>query len=74
MGSHAMCAMRRMRADATLRLTSGVRWTPKRRRQGSTLARMWLFQAPRFASYENVFTWTTRIAGGSLIAILVSPR
>jgi hypothetical protein len=55
-GSHAMCAMRRMRADATLRLTSGVRWTPKRRRQGSTMARMWLFQAPQFASYGNVFT------------------
>ena len=70
MGSHAMCAMRRMRADATLRLTSGVRWTPKRRRQGSTLARMWLFQASQFASYGNVFTWTTRFAGGQAPSIL----
>ena len=56
MGSQAdVRDVRIMRADATLRLTSGVRRTPKRRRQGSTLARVWLFQAPQFASYENVF-------------------
>ena len=38
--------VRIMRADATLRLTSGVRWTPKRRRLGSALARARLFRAP----------------------------
>jgi hypothetical protein len=62
-----------MRADAILRLTSGVRWTPKRRRQGSTVARVWLFQAPRFASYENVFGWTTRKAGGHKFYIMSPP-